>query len=63
MVGLHAEGATVDHECTPVGEQNLVIPTEHSYGDLLPEPGNAPRPEPSDIVSERLRDRVAGNGT
>ena len=45
----------------PVSE-HLVVPTEHSYGDLLPEPGNATRPEPIDVVSEWLRDRVAGNG-
>ena len=44
----------------PVGE-HLVVPTEHSYGDLLPEPGNATRPEPIDVVSKWLRDRVAGN--
>ena len=45
----------------PVSE-HLVVPTEHSYGDLLPEPGNATRPEPIDVVSIGLRDRVAGNG-
>ena len=45
----------------PVSE-HLVIPTEHSYGDLLPEPGNATRPEPIDVVSEWLRNCVAGIG-
>ena len=42
----------------PVSE-HLVVPTEHSYGDLLPEPGNATRPEPIDVVSKWLRDRVS----
>ena len=46
---------------TPVGE-HLVVPTEHSYGDLLPELGYATRPKPLDVISDVLRDRVAGNG-
>ena len=39
-----------------------MVTTEHSRGDMLPEPSNAPRPEPIDVISERLRDGKVGNG-
>ena len=42
--------------------EHLVVTTEHSRGDMLPEPSNAPRPEPIDVISERLRDGKVGNG-
>ncbi len=35
----------------PVCER-LVVTTEHSYGDLLPEPGSATRPEPIDVIAK-----------
>ena len=47
---------------TPVGE-HLVAPTEHSYGDLLPEPVDAAHMEPIDVIPKVLRDCVAGNET
>ncbi len=32
---------------------------EAPRGDMLPEPGNAPRPEPIDVISKGLRDGEA----
>ena len=38
--------------------EHLVVTTEI----CCPEPSNAPRPEPIDVISERLRDGKVGNG-
>ena len=39
-----------------------MVTTEHPRGDMLPEPSDAPRPEPIDVISEGLRDGEVGNG-
>ena len=57
--GLHAEG-TPWTASAHASQQALLIYTEHSLGELLPEPGDARHSKLIGVVTEGLRDSMAG---